>query len=70
MSVDSNPNNVNSDGRNDDSEVAPWGTFSYPNYRRYWFASLARVFGIQFRFLGAAGSSPWSWTNRRSGWGW
>lgn len=30
-----------------------WGAFSYPAYRRYWFASLARVFGLQFRLIGA-----------------
>ncbi|HJP40514.1 MAG TPA: MFS transporter [Dehalococcoidia bacterium] len=30
-----------------------WGAFSYPNYRRFWLASLVRVFGIQFRFIGS-----------------
>ena len=30
-----------------------WGALSYPNYRRYWFAAIIRVFGIQFRFIGA-----------------
>lgn len=30
-----------------------WGALSYPNYRRYWFAAIVRVFGIQFRFIGA-----------------
>ena len=29
----------------------PRGALSYPNYRRYWFASLAMVFGMQFRFI-------------------
>ncbi len=31
----------------------PRGAFSYPNYRRYWFASMAMVFGVQFRFIGS-----------------
>lgn len=29
-----------------------WGAFSYPNYRRFWIATVARVFGLQFRFIG------------------
>ncbi len=29
-----------------------WGAFSYPLFRRYWFAAVARVFGLQFRFIG------------------
>jgi MFS family permease len=29
-----------------------WGAFSYPNYRRFWVATVARVFGLQFRFIG------------------
>jgi MFS family permease len=33
-------------------EPARWGAFSYPNYRRFWVAMLARVFGLQFRFIG------------------
>jgi MFS family permease len=36
--------------------VAPgprWGAFSYPAYRQYWFAALARVFGLQFRIVGS-----------------
>jgi len=32
-----------------------WGAFSYPNFRRFWFASLARVFALQFRIIGI----PW-----------
>ncbi len=32
-----------------------WGALSYPNYRRFWLANLARVYGLQFRFIGA----PW-----------
>lgn len=30
-----------------------WGALSYPAYRRYWIATIARVFGIQFRFIGS-----------------
>ncbi len=29
------------------------GALSYPAYRRYWIATVARVFGIQFRFIGS-----------------
>ena len=29
------------------------GALSYPAYRRYWIATIARVFGIQFRFIGS-----------------
>ena len=29
-----------------------WGAFAYPNFRRYWLASVALVFGMQFRFIG------------------
>ncbi len=39
-------------GASDEDEGSPRGAFSYPNYRRYWFASLALVFGMQFRFVG------------------
>ena len=28
-----------------------WGAFSYPLFRRYWLAAVARVFGLQFRFI-------------------
>jgi MFS family permease len=30
-----------------------WGAFSYAAYRQYWFASVARVFGLQFRIVGS-----------------
>ena len=45
-------------GLDDPTEVHPsadsrWGALAYPNYRRYWFAAIIRVFGIQFRFIGA-----------------
>ncbi len=29
------------------------GAFAYPNFRRYWLSSLVKVFGLQFRFIGA-----------------
>ncbi len=29
-----------------------WGAFSYGAYRRFWLATVARVFGLQFRFIG------------------
>lgn len=30
-----------------------FGALGYPNYRRFWFANVARVFGLQFRFIGS-----------------
>jgi MFS family permease len=42
-------------GRPEPEDAAPpgrWGAFSYPNYRRFWVATVARVFGLQFRFIG------------------
>lgn len=33
-------------------EPGRWGALSYSNYRRFWVAMLARVFGLQFRFIG------------------
>jgi MFS family permease len=35
-------------------ETAPrrFGAFSYARYRRFWLATLCRVFGLQFRFIG------------------
>lgn len=38
---------------NDGSPAPRWGAFSYPNYRRFWFASLVRVFGMQFHIFAA-----------------
>ena len=35
------------------ADAPRWGAFSYPAYRRYWFASVCRVFGMTFRFIGA-----------------
>ncbi|MEE8421914.1 MAG: MFS transporter, partial [Dehalococcoidia bacterium] len=43
------------DGSEAEGEGPPrWGAFSYPNYRRYWISMVARVFGLQFRFIGQA----------------
>jgi MFS family permease len=43
-----------SDGLEPEGAAPPgrWGAFSYPNYRRFWVATVARVFGLQFRFIG------------------
>jgi MFS family permease len=30
-----------------------FGALGYPNYRRFWLANVARVFGMQFRFIGS-----------------
>lgn len=35
------------------SDTRARGAFSYPNYRRYWLAGVAMVFGLQFRFIGS-----------------
>ncbi len=32
-----------------------WGAFGYPNFRRFWLASVVRVFALQFRIIGI----PW-----------
>lgn len=32
--------------------VPRWGAFAFPNYRRFWISNVARVFGLQFRFIG------------------
>ncbi len=41
-------------GESEGEEPLPrWGAFAYPQYRRYWFANLSRVFGLQFRFIAA-----------------
>lgn len=37
----------------DDSPAPRLGAFSYPAYRRFWFASLVRVFGMQFHIFAA-----------------
>ncbi len=37
----------------DEAPVPRFGALGYPNYRRFWFANVARVFGMQFRFIGA-----------------
>jgi MFS family permease len=44
------------EARATDANALPrWGAFGYPNYRRYWLASLVRVFALQFRIIGV----PW-----------
>jgi len=35
-----------------EQEPSRWGAFAYANYRRYWISMVARVFGLQFRFIG------------------
>ena len=52
-----------------EAEEAPMprlGALGYPNYLRFWLANVARVFGLQFRFIGAGwltqqleGSTVW-----------
>lgn len=54
----------------DAAEEAPlsrWGAFGYSNFRRFWISNVARVFGMQFRFIGSAwlvqdltGSTVWA----------
>lgn len=39
-------------GITESEEPGRWGAFSYPRYRRFWVATVARVFGLQFRFIG------------------
>ena len=36
----------------DPEAPARWGAFSYGRYRCYWLATVARVFGLQFRIIG------------------
>ena len=39
-----------------DQEPLPrWGAFGYANFRRFWLASVVRVFALQFRIIGI----PW-----------
>ena len=39
--------------RDDAAPASRFGALSYPNYRLFWLANVARVFGLQFRFIGA-----------------
>jgi MFS family permease len=39
------------DASDDDAPRPRWGALSYPNYRRFWTASLVRVFGMQFHIF-------------------
>jgi MFS family permease len=50
----------------DAEPLSRWGALAYPAYRRYWLGNLARVFGLQFRFIGSlwlvqelTGSTAW-----------
>lgn len=36
-----------------ESPMPRFGALGYPNYRLFWIANVARVFGLQFRFIGA-----------------
>ena len=36
-----------------DGKGPRWGALAYASYRRFWLASLVRVFGLQFRIFGA-----------------
>ncbi len=51
MAVESEEQSQRADA-GDENELPRWGALAYPNYRRYWFSSLALVFGMQFRFIG------------------
>jgi MFS family permease len=45
-----------SQGDLSDEEPLPrWGAFGYSNFRRFWLASVVRVFALQFRIIGI----PW-----------
>lgn len=51
----------------DQQPLPRWGAFGYPNFRRFWFASVVRVFALQFRIIGI----PWLVAvelGRSSGW--
>ena len=39
-------------GEPDPEAPGRWGAFSYAGYRRFWIATVCRVFGLQFRFIG------------------
>lgn len=36
-----------------DADGPPSNALSYPNYRRFWFGAVVRVFGFQFQLIGA-----------------
>src|SRR5688500_5311399 len=40
-------------GDGDAPALPRFGALGYPNYRRFWLANVARVFGMQFRFIGS-----------------
>ena len=37
----------------DEAPMPRFGALGYPDYRRFWLATVARVFGMQFRFIGS-----------------
>ncbi len=37
----------------DEAPLPRFGALGYRNYRRFWLATVARVFGLQFRFIGS-----------------
>lgn len=47
------PAGANAPESGEDEALPRWGALAYPNYRRYWLATLSRVFGMQFRFIGS-----------------
>lgn len=41
------------EGAAGDADLPRLGALGYPAYRRFWLATVARVFGLQFRFIGS-----------------
>jgi MFS family permease len=37
----------------EETPLPRFGALGYPNYMRFWLANVARVFGLQFRFIGS-----------------
>ncbi|MCH2524658.1 MAG: hypothetical protein MK020_07260, partial [Dehalococcoidia bacterium] len=33
-------------------EGSRWGALAYPNFRKFWLATVMRVFALQFRIIG------------------
>ncbi len=44
---------ANQQESSDASPLPRFGALGYPNYRWFWLANVARVFGMQFRFIGS-----------------
>ena len=54
--MNSHPSNALDDpppSTEDEAPMPRFGALGYPNYRRFWLATVARVFGMQFRFIGS-----------------